>query len=650
MQKRIKNKHVSSSIIAILLICNALPLLAASVIIPEVSLKPTKSVSNKLIPSLQLTAFSKEEIEKSPERQLTDFLKQEQSALRLNNNSGDNSETAISLRGFGDNAAANALLIVDGFPILSPSLLAPNLNAIPLADIERIDILQGSFGTLLGDQAVGGVMKIITKEPKRAHPFTYAGVSAGNENAHALDVLRAHRFDNGFFVKAYGGLSETDQYRDHNQQRDSNVLLKAGMDDARGKTWVNLQLYHHTIALPGGLSEAQYHDDPRQATNQNNRSDDTTQSVQVLNKHAFNETWLLETRFMHLDTTSDAFVFAWIDRYNAMNRISPMLIGQVADAHVQLGYDGQVGRYSLLRNSTFSNADIAQHNLYARTIIPFNTFFDVTLGGRGALQSNDVNAINGLSNQSVNKVLLTEQGITWHPSDTFSLFLRRDGNVSFPKANEQTLLSINGGALLAQTGTSYETGATWKTALHLAQLNLYQLSLQNEIAFDPTETPSQPFGAYTNLDRTRRYGVTVTDRYQLTSALALNGQLNYVNARFVSGNNAGNTIPAVPSWTANAGIHYAFLDHWQANYALLYTGNRFASRDVENSGKTLPGYWLHDASIQYVFQSGIISLEVNNVFDQVYPSYAYYDAHKQANQYYPGSGRLYTLNCKINLD
>lgn len=621
-----------------------------TVIIPEVMVAPKKHTINLSHNSIQTTQFRREEIVNSPVVKLTDFLNQEQSIVRLNNNSGDNSDTSLSLRGFGDNASANSLILVDGFPLANPSLLAPNINAIPFTDIERINILQGSQGVLWGDQAVGGTVNIITKLPKMNKPYINSIIGAGNESTHSLNIGSGNKFENGVFIKVYGALDETNHYRDHNQQRDSNVAVKAGVDYAKGMTSINLQHYSNTINLPGGLSETQYRDDPRQASNNKNISDNTTQFVQLLNKHALSDEWVLETRAMHHDTSSSGYVFAPYDRYNAINRISPKLVANLDRAKLQLGYDGQRGNYSLLRKTTYSSANTTQHNLYLQAIFPVNNILDVTAGGRGATQANQINTINGITANSVDHVFVTEFGVTFHPDSSWSLFLRRDGNFSFPKANEQTLLPADVNALHVQTGVSYETGATLHSKNHLSQINLYRLALKNEIAFNPVESPLQPFGAFNNLPETTRYGITLTDIYSITPVLTLNGQFNYVDARIAEGVNSGRYIPAVPALTGNAGLSYAFTNNWQAKYRVLYTGDRYPSNDVENVGKKVPGYWLHDVAIQYFFSKATASLEVVNLFDQLYSSYTYYNLNTNANTYYPGAGRSYLLTLKVNLD
>ena len=79
---------------------------------------------------------------------------------------GNNSIVAVGIRGFSSNASSNSLIVVNGFRLINPDLAAPDLNSIPVQDIQRIEIIPGSACVLYGDQAVGGVVNIITKQPQ----------------------------------------------------------------------------------------------------------------------------------------------------------------------------------------------------------------------------------------------------------------------------------------------------------------------------------------------------------------------------------------------------------------------------------------------------------------------------------------------------
>src|SRR5690606_15375246 len=102
----------------------------------------------------------------------------------------------------------------------------------------------------------------------------------------------------------------------------------------------------------------------------------------------------------------------------------------------------------------------------------------------------------------------------------------------FPKANEATWLATANDYLRVQAGSSYEASLTYHDDKQKLQLSVYDLILNNEIAFNPEDTPTQPFGSFTNFSKTDRLGATVADRYFVTTKLNVNGELNYVLPTF----------------------------------------------------------------------------------------------------------------------
>jgi len=76
-------------------------------------------------------------------------------------------------------SSGRTLILVDGAPVGDPSMISNefDLNLVPLAQIERIEILKGSQSTMYGSDAIGGVINIITK--KKAGNFITGGASVG---------------------------------------------------------------------------------------------------------------------------------------------------------------------------------------------------------------------------------------------------------------------------------------------------------------------------------------------------------------------------------------------------------------------------------------------------------------------------------------
>lgn len=73
---------------------------------------------------------------------------------------------SATLRGLGSEQA-RTLILVDGVPINKGDTGEVNWNRINLEDVERIEVFKGPASSLYGNNAMGGVINIITKKPAR---------------------------------------------------------------------------------------------------------------------------------------------------------------------------------------------------------------------------------------------------------------------------------------------------------------------------------------------------------------------------------------------------------------------------------------------------------------------------------------------------
>ncbi|RTY95997.1 TonB-dependent receptor [Flavobacterium sp. GT3R68] len=69
------------------------------------------------------------------------------------------------------------LVLIDGMPIVSGLSTVYGLSGIPNSLLERIEIVKGPASSLYGSEAVGGLINIITKNPKNAPIYSADGFS-----------------------------------------------------------------------------------------------------------------------------------------------------------------------------------------------------------------------------------------------------------------------------------------------------------------------------------------------------------------------------------------------------------------------------------------------------------------------------------------
>lgn len=106
-----------------------------------------------------VTIIEADEIARSGAQSLAELLRR-QPGTEITQNGGPGSTTGVFLRGANRN---QTVLLVDGQRVASASVGAPSFEAVPLDQIERIEILRGPASSLYGADAIGGVIQVFTK-------------------------------------------------------------------------------------------------------------------------------------------------------------------------------------------------------------------------------------------------------------------------------------------------------------------------------------------------------------------------------------------------------------------------------------------------------------------------------------------------------
>lgn len=127
--------------------------------------------------------IDREQIERAGHSTLIDVLRTVP-GLRVASNGGAGSNASLFIRG---TESRHVLLLVDGMRLGSATSGQATLEAIPLAMIERIEILRGPASALYGSEAIGGVVQVFTRKGSAGFkPELFAGY--GSEDTRQLNA------------------------------------------------------------------------------------------------------------------------------------------------------------------------------------------------------------------------------------------------------------------------------------------------------------------------------------------------------------------------------------------------------------------------------------------------------------------------------
>jgi iron complex outermembrane receptor protein len=114
----------------------------------------------------------------------------------------------ITLRGIPDQK--RTLILVDGVPINDGVTGAVNWSMVPKEAIERIEVVRGPMSALYGSGAMGGVVNIITRQPRAANETTIKG-AYGSLEARAATLVQGGALGSGGYLVG-GQLTDTRGY------------------------------------------------------------------------------------------------------------------------------------------------------------------------------------------------------------------------------------------------------------------------------------------------------------------------------------------------------------------------------------------------------------------------------------------------------
>lgn len=158
-------------------------------------------------PTMPETVISRAEIERSQARSLAELL-QGRAGLNVTNLGGAGKPTNISIWGQG---ASRTAVFIDGIRIGSVSAGQSYLEHIPLAQVERVEIVRGPRSGQWGADAGGGVIQIFTRQNSDPGTNVSGGIGVGGRGQRDADLHVGGR-QGGFDYSLGAALQRTDGF------------------------------------------------------------------------------------------------------------------------------------------------------------------------------------------------------------------------------------------------------------------------------------------------------------------------------------------------------------------------------------------------------------------------------------------------------
>ena len=527
--------------------------------------------------------------------------------------SGYNAGGTPDLRGFGERAAQNTLILLNGRPLNNATLEGPDLSTIPLNTISRMEILNASAGVLYGNGAVGGVVNIISDQTtKREHKESK--FKAGSFGTFAVSTNISRSLEAGEFSSA-ASAGTTDGYRDYTENTKSYGAMSYSLPFSNGSASFGLDQSRTDGYLSGVVADT--------AVTANRRA---FRSSSVQKKRSIRQTtWTkLEKTLETGDTLQvDAgrrlsgqegryLTGTSIDQLLRVNSLSPKFLGQTSllskSADYVVGMDLSQSQY-LTGTSNVRTQEIS--SLFGRAKITVAEQLDTMLGARVTHDTNKL--LNGATVD--NEVLAVELGLEKLVDDqTFSL--RLDQNFRVATLDEQVTypapaFTATDTPIAPQKGNSVELG--WKSGA--TQTTIYYLENNDEIYYDPASFTN------TTVNKTKRYGASYGIDLSLTSSIkaSMNGSYSY--AKFDDDAYNGSHVPSTSGYLGSLKFKKTISDQWSVDMLSRFQSAQYSINDWSNTYGRRNAYSVTNLNVSHSGKLFSSKLTIGNLFGKEYDSY-----------------------------
>lgn len=630
--------------------------------------------------SANISIVTSQEIKDSGAKDLVDVLKNVP-GVRVTRYAGT---IKFDIRGLNSMYSdRNSLVTLDGVPV-SPS----QISNLPLAMIERVEVIPGGGNILYGDKAIGGVVNVLTKNVENKDFYGNIFGDYGSYDTRKYGFLYGTKITERLLTEVAFVEDSNNGWRKHEDFRNYSLNLKVKyfLEDGeieykytynrdKNKLGVAVPKYisENDRKNPGKISGTKYESNDNYLKITKNISSDTEFLIYGnyyyrknsnfsrdkgsnyngnYKRDGDDERKYIKTQIKHEYDSNGYFIFG-VDYLDEV--FKPYSVGQEYKKVTGLGANGKdkITDYKIVKSGDsykenfgtfFMNKyeygklqlsqgiryDYSKYNFYWR---------DASLNSWEKIGTKDDSKYNNYS---------YELGANYLYSDTGSTYISYNRAFRTPIASEMRYTK-NSEKLNPQLQDTVEVGIKDFISNTYLSFSTFYKKTYDEIysAIPPEFTGMVNY----NIGKTERVGFEgVMEHY--IDRLILKSSVTYIKSKVIDGEYAGSEIPSVPNWKITGGLTYNFSEKFSTTFEGIYYSQSYDLDDLENlRGKNTGEYVTFDLSAYYKITPDLmITGRIENIFDEKYDEYAgYWDDNYENNewkfrrQYYPAVGRAVTV-------
>lgn len=523
-----------------------------------------------------------------------------------------------STNGISINGSSNVVVMVDGIRRNINGIVGNVANLgdlVNMDSIDHIEVLKGSASTLYGSDAQGGVINIITRQPKENGVKTTLRASLGNEDKEKYTLYNEGREGNLFWTleagkELMGSFKDGWGRRVINHLNAEHYNAKIGYDLGNDSDLVfNYQKYKSDYIRPDAGSNDK-------AADKGKKDND---SISLQYKAKINDrlssqfsVYRNRTTFKDNYNLAGSWPTLW-DMGMKTTGVSDQLTYKLENQTIIGGFDWYKDEITHYHNigldgstvrAVLDGTHVSNTAFYLQDKINITKQWNVTPGIRVDHHSQFGNRTS------------PSMSIGYMPNDKTNYYFNYKTFFVAPNLYQMYVWNsyTHGNRdLKPETGYTLEFGVNHKFDDTLSgTLNIFHTYAHNMIKYDSTVFP----GTYENMKRANINGFNLNLNKEFSRHWSTYVGYTYMHMNAQKDENINND-GSIPESTLNVGVTYK-ADKFNASLDGRGVMNRYGKKAYPEM-RDYANYWVWDVAANYQFAKGAtLFARVNNIFDQFY--------------------------------